>query len=117
MADWKAMSKTLSEMHREVGGGAVDTEGRAAVGRGEAVVNTVNEQDIETLVGNKISPKQIRRYAWENRNHRSLKRDNAIFWSVYDEEEDKTHLGMGAVVDQKTINRGLMGKHRVLING
>ncbi len=115
MADWKKMSKSLAELHEEVGGAVVDTEGRPA--GGGAVVNTSEEEDIETLVGNKISPKQIRRYAWEKRKHRSLRRPNAIFWSVYDEEEDRSHLGIGALVETNKVDRGLLKEHRVLING
>jgi hypothetical protein len=119
--DWKKVSNRLVEMHSELGGALVDREGNNAVTEGRvkslSLVNTTPSEAQTSLVGKKLSVKQVRKFMWDHRNSRQLQRENAVIWSWYDDEKDETHLGFGATVAPEKVERGLIRPERVVSHG
>ena len=115
--NWKKISNSLVKMHKELGGALVNREGENAVVNNRSLVNTSKEDEILTLVGKKLSPKRVRKFMWDNRNSRRLTRSNAIVWSWYNEDEDKTYMGFGASVEPKKVDRGLIHPSRIVNHG
>tara|TARA_Y100001937_G_scaffold117699_1_gene171253 strand:- start:263 stop:619 length:357 start_codon:yes stop_codon:yes gene_type:complete len=113
--NWKVISHQVTKMHTELGGSLVMLSGSSTSDR--PLVNTSPEEQIGELVGNKLTPKSVRRFLWTNRKSRQVQRPNAIVWSWYDPEEDKTFIGLGAVVGQRQILRGLINPDRVISDG
>ena len=102
-------------MHEALGGSLITLSGEAL--SSSPLVNTSPEAQIQELVGNDLTPKKVRRFLWTNRKSRQVRRPNAIVWSWYDPENNKTFLGLGAVVDQSKISRGILNPERVISNG
>ena len=99
--NWKQLSKTLVDRHASDGGSIVPklphSEG--------TLVNLSDDNFCLQEDGRALSSKNVRRFLWENRNHRSVARDKAAFWSVYLPDEDKSVVGVGALVDEDTAKR------------
>lgn len=113
--DWKTLSHRVTEMHTQLGGSLVTLEGNNAAQ--QPLVNTSPRVQVQELVGNTLTPKKVRKFLWANRKSRQVRRPNAIVWSWYDSQEDKTFMGLGAVVEKKKIDRGLISPERVISNG
>lgn len=75
-----------------------------ALGEGEGV--GMLSLHSEAVKGREISNKKVRQMLWWERKRRCLQRGNAAVWTVYDEKMDMTHFGLGAIVDQRTFDRG-----------
>ena len=103
--NWKQISKFMTEMHNELGGSIVDLQGMNATHKNENLINTSKSDELMSLVGKKLNPKGIRRFMWEHRKSRQLTRPNAVIWSWFDEEEDKTVVGFGAPVKPQALDR------------
>mgnify|MGYP003117660179 CR=1 FL=1 len=115
--DWKKISKSVVKMHNSLGGALVDINGDNAVEEGSSIINTATEDNTLELVGNELKPKEVRKFMWDQRKSRDLKRDNVIIWSWYDEEEDKTYMGFGAKIKPTLIERGIIKPERVVAHG
>ena len=113
--NWKVISQQVTKMHEQLGGSLITLQGDAAPA--EPMVNTSPETQIEELVGNDLTPKKVRRFLWAHRKSRQVRRPNAIVWSWYDSDLDRTFLGLGAVVKESQISRGLISPERVISNG
>ncbi len=115
--DWKKISKSVVEMHNSLGGALVDIHGDNAVDEETSIITTSEEEDTHSLVGNKLRPKEVRKFMWDKRKSRDLKRDNVVIWSWYDEEEDTTYMGFGAKVSPVLVDRGLIKSERIVKHG
>ena len=115
--NWKKISTSVVEMHNTLGGALINIEGENAAGDDSSLITTSTEEETFSLVGNQLKPKQVRRFMWNQRNSRALKRDNVIIWSWYDEEEDTTYMGFGAKVKPVLIERGLIKPERIVKHG
>ena len=112
MIPWKKIANKSSFIHSEQGWSIVDKNNNDAVSSNAPVVNTIPEENLKELAGKSISPKEIRRFAWEQRNTRFMSRDNAIIWTYYDEEADKSYIGVGATVKPALLDK--VDKQKVL---
>tara|TARA_Y100000593_G_scaffold71239_1_gene130808 strand:+ start:134 stop:448 length:315 start_codon:yes stop_codon:yes gene_type:complete len=104
-------------MHNSLGGALVDIHGDNAVDEETSIITTSEEEDTHSLVGNKLRPKEVRKFMWDKRKSRDLKRDNVVIWSWYDEEEDTTYMGFGAKVSPVLVDRGLIKSERIVKHG
>ena len=103
MSNWKLLSKTVSEMHDRIGLSVVNKEGEAVTeGR---LINLTKEEATFTKSGGSLKPKEIRKWLWEYRKNRSFSRNNLVVWSSFREEENKTYMGVGAVVPEQVASR------------
>jgi hypothetical protein len=102
---WKEVARNLAEMHGRMGVSRVVLRpDRLTVDRTE-MVNTCSDDDLLVVRGNVLSPKSVRTWLWQKRKWRSLKRRNAVIWSVYDSDENQSVVGTGALVSKPVAER------------
>tara|TARA_Y100001938_G_scaffold79381_2_gene109654 strand:+ start:2489 stop:2857 length:369 start_codon:yes stop_codon:yes gene_type:complete len=112
--DWKQISKFMTEMHNALGGSIVDLQGLNATHKNQNLINTSKPNELMTLVGNKLKPKGIRKFMWEHRKSRRLLRPNAVIWSWFDSDENKTIVGFGASVKPQALDRSILSKEEII---
>ena len=103
MSNWKLLSKTVSETHNRIGVSVVNKEGDP-ITEGQ-LVNLTTDNDKFTKSGGDLKPKEIRKWLWTYRKNRSFSRSNLVVWSSYNEEDDTTYMGVGAVVPTRTASK------------
>tara|TARA_R100000458_G_scaffold24886_1_gene22407 strand:+ start:1191 stop:1529 length:339 start_codon:yes stop_codon:yes gene_type:complete len=99
MSNWKEISKTVSELHSRLGLSVVDKEG-SPITEGN-LINLTNEDAVFTKKGDSLKPKEIRKWLWSYRKNRSFSRKNLVVWSSYDEANETSHMGVGAIVAER----------------
>tara|TARA_R100000458_G_C8169181_1_gene170306 strand:+ start:229 stop:564 length:336 start_codon:yes stop_codon:yes gene_type:complete len=102
MINWKEISNLLIDSHQEEGDGLVKLYPHS---EGDSIVNMSNENFILEVEGKELRPKKVRKFLWEQRKNRALKRKNAVLWSSYIEEEDKSYVGVGALTSPEAADR------------
>ena len=100
MAQWKEMSKLLTEMVADFGKGAVTFEGENAFGL--AVDKGLKFKDLgledhEVTWDKPVTPKMVRRWLWTLRKEKALETPNVFVWAL--KGEDTTVGGLGSLVD------------------
>ncbi len=60
------------------------------------IVNTLKR--VMVIDGCDLSRKAVRRWLWEVKDTRQLKRVGAVLWAFYDKVDNKTFIGIGAYV-------------------
>tara|TARA_Y100000310_G_C20085361_1_gene535804 strand:+ start:12 stop:326 length:315 start_codon:yes stop_codon:yes gene_type:complete len=99
--DWKKISNDLVETHKKQGSGIIPFNPHST---GELVNLSDNETHLE-VEGKELKAKKIRRFLWEHRKKRALQRKNAVLWSTYIEDEDKSYVGVGALTSKEAVKR------------
>tara|TARA_R100001082_G_C4354346_1_gene156060 strand:- start:535 stop:849 length:315 start_codon:yes stop_codon:yes gene_type:complete len=99
--DWKKLSKKLVDLHEEKEAAIIRLT-PATIGE---VINLSSDGFCLEVEGKKLSPKKVRKFLWENRKKRALQRKQAVLWSAYMEEEDKSYVGVGALTSPKVAAR------------
>lgn len=104
MRDWKVISKVASEAHP---GGTVLLESpHLPMGLfPEETARFYHEDMTHEVGGNSLSPKDIRRFLWENRATRPVQRDRAFIETAYDEEKDISTLRLGTLTSASVMER------------
>lgn len=49
----------------------------------------------------------IRRFMYDVRNRRDVKRKNGFYWAIYSTETGRVHLGVGALVEKRVAQRAV----------
>lgn len=99
--DWRQISKQLVEIH-SAKSSAVILLGPHSIGE---VVNLSDDDFSFEVAGKELPIKGVRRFLWENRKKRALRRKKALLWSAYIEDEDKSYLGVGALTSPRVAAR------------
>ena len=101
--DRKKLSRAVSETHREKGQclHILNEGGRRSGG----VIVSVKVPRFWSLEGKILTLKTIRKFLWESRNFRAVKRDGAVLWTVYDPEVDVSYLGLGLLIEPTILVR------------
>ena len=95
MNQWKRSVKELGQQFEESKGGVVVVS-PTTEDRHHPVQITPDPHCLE-FEGDKFQPKAVRRWLWEQRNCRALTREGALLFASYDEAEDTTRVGVGAL--------------------
>ena len=101
MTDWKGISRRLVKLHEDHEAGII----RFSSDSFGEMVNLSNENSSMEVEGKKITAKKVRKFLWEQRNQRALKRKNAVVWSAYVEDEDKSYIGVVALTSPEVAAR------------
>lgn len=99
--DWKRLTRTLAELHAEHGTALVkwqDWDGLVSV-------NAASDEDLFECEGRRIPVKQLRTHLFDLRYERKTRKDRLVLWSVYDDEANKTYVGLGLQVKPKLLDR------------
>ena len=103
MRDWKEISKASSQAHP---GGVVFLESP------HFPMEALPEQaapfyhDLTLEVGGEtLSPKDIRRFLWENRGSRAIQRDRSFIETAYDEDSDVSTVKIGTMTGANVLER------------
>jgi len=115
--NWKQISKYMAHMHNSLGGSLIDLEGKNATVSGSSIINTSKPNEVLSIVGNELSPKKLRKFMWDHRKSRRLTRDNAVIWSWFDEDQNKTLVGFAAPVSKEALDRGTLNQEELLFRG
>tara|TARA_R100000458_G_scaffold37793_1_gene35247 strand:+ start:405 stop:722 length:318 start_codon:yes stop_codon:yes gene_type:complete len=99
--DWKSITRRLVEEHSEKESTVVPLNEEIQ----GSIVNLSNDNFCLEFEGKELKTKKVRKFLWENRNRRALQRDNAILWSAYMEDEDKSYMGVGALTTPEIAER------------
>ena len=101
--DRKELSRTVAKAHREKGQclHLLNDGGERSGG----VVVSVKVPRFWSLEGKALTPKTIRKFLWESRKYRAVKRDGAVLWTVYDPEVDVSYLGLGLLIEPAILAR------------
>jgi len=99
--DWKKISNKLVDAHSEKES-AVIALNSESIG---ILVNLSSDNFCLEVEGKELQSKKVRKFLWENRKKRALQRKNAVLWSAYIEEEDKSYVGVGAVTSKEAAER------------
>ena len=101
MIDYKKISHITCLNHNAKGGAITQLGGRT----NEVVVNLSDEDSYMEIEGDKISPKQVRKYMWDNRKRRSFKRESAVVWTFFNSEENVSVIAVGAYTSKPAATR------------
>ena len=96
VVDWGEIAREVSGRHKDEGSSVVsigDSE------LGDALID-VSPSHL-TMAGREVAPRRIRGYLWENRKTPRLRRPGSVVWSLYDEEEDVSFVGIGLMVERR----------------
>lgn len=99
--DWKHATRLLADTHREHGLALVkptEFDGRVSV-------SAASEADLFSCDGPYIDVKGLRRHLYNLRFERKLRKPRLVLWSVFNEEEGKTYVGVGLQVSPKLLGR------------
>ena len=99
--NWKKLSSRLIELHKENGSGCLALNPHST---GE-LVNLSHDDLCLEVKGKELKVKKVRKFLWEHRKKRALQRKNAVIWSAYMEDENKSYVGVGALTDKKIADR------------
>lgn len=99
--NWKKISSRLTELHKENGSSCLALDPHS---KGE-LVNLSNDDMFMEIDGKELKVKRVRKFLWENRKKRALQRKNAVLWSSYMEDEDKSYFGVGALTSKNAADR------------
>ena len=113
MTDWKSSVRSLVDTFNEKKGAAVLVT-PPLEGRGSPVQMTQDEHTLR-FEGLKITPKVVRRWLWEQRECRALKRAGAFLFANYNEADDTTYVGIGALASNAAAVRLLERRSRKVI--
>ena len=104
MRNWKEISKVSSEAHP---GGTVLLESpHLPMDLFPEETARFYHEDMRLEVGGRdVSPKDIRRFLWENRGTRPVQRDRAFIETAYDEEKDVSVLRLGTLTSTSVVER------------
>ena len=95
MTNWKSVVNELRTQFEAKGGATVlvsePSEGKTVP------VQTLADEHLLKFEGKKLQPKTVRKWLWEQRDCRVLKRQGAVLFAGYDEAEDTTLVGLGAM--------------------
>ena len=100
--NWKKISNQLIDLHKEDGDGLVKLDPHSG---GSTVVNLSDSDLVLEVKGKELRAKKVRKFLWEQRKPRALKRKNAILWSAYIEEDDTSYVGVGALTSPEVADR------------
>lgn len=97
MRDYKAISTAAAKLLKEADAAIIDMDG------GNAYVRIASGESFVDLSGGKplaevdryATAKDVRRFMWEHRDHRALRRAHAAVWLLY--SDGHTLLGIGAL--------------------
>ena len=98
MPDYKQISQDISQQHQDKGMAFIPLFGEII---NEILVNLSDDKTYVSFEGKKITPKKIRKFLWDHKKDRRFQRKRAILWSAYNDEEDKSYLGVGATASHK----------------
>lgn len=101
--NWKKLTSKMADFHEEYGASIVSRDLDPLYSGN--LLNLTEEEKLFSQEGEKISPKKIRRWLWEIKDERSLKRDGLVFWSVYDDEKKTSYAGFGVLVKEEIASR------------
>jgi hypothetical protein len=101
--DWKKLTSKMSEFHREFGASIISRDSEPLTSG--SLLNLTKEKDMYSQEGSDITPKKVRRWLWEMRDKRSMKREGLVLWSAYDEDKNTSCVGFGVLVDDKIVAR------------
>ena len=96
--DYKALSQLASQMHKEVGAATIafDLTNASAAGR-ELLPSPIPELRVE---GRDLGPRKLRTWLWENRKEVAALEGEPFVWSVFQESDQSTHVGIGLLGDR-----------------
>lgn len=96
--DWKGIVNKLCWQHLELGVAAIDFNGDNAWAHSDKD-HVPLSQDDECLAikGRALQAKKVRRWLFEKRKSRQVKRKTSTLWSVYDNVNDTSWVGLGAL--------------------
>lgn len=95
-SDWRKVARRLIEMLSDREGAAVTKDGHdvsLSLRTGDCLVLLSREDEERPRMGS--SPKELRRWLWENRKDRRLGRETAVVWGTRE-----AGYGLGAVARQ-----------------
>ena len=101
--NWKKFTKKFTEVHDKNGSAVLLLDPHSV--KGEEIVNLSKENFILEIEGKELNEKKVRKFLWENRKKRALQRKNALLWSSYMEDEDKSYVGVGATTSKEVADR------------
>lgn len=110
---WRTMAKAAADDHADQGYSFIVVGGE--VGPGQVAIDTSSFRDDWLAVrGQVIFPRRLRQFWWERRHSRAFQRLPLVLWTSYDEEDDTSYAGVGAIVDGPTADR-LGDRARILM--
>ena len=98
---WKSITKMLVDDHNSSGTALVPKSPHST----GVPVNLSGESLCLQVEGRELPLKRVRRFLWDNRKHRSVTRDRAVFWSAYLPHEDRSILGVGGYTSHRVAKR------------
>ena len=99
--NWKEISQRLASLHEKQEAAVIRFSPEST---GE-MVNLSNDDFSLKIEGKKINAKKIRKFLWEQRKKRALQRKNAVLWSAYIKDEDKSYIGVGALTTKRVADK------------
>ena len=93
MNNYKKLSKTISDEHKEI---VISLNALFEKIEHPHIINLSDDSTLFSLPGGELSPKKIRKFLWDNKKNRKFQRKNAIVWTSYDKENDTSYIGIGA---------------------
>lgn len=115
--EWNKVTAMLCDMHNTHGAGAVlfqpDTARLEGAG---TLLNLMSDEKLFSRPGKHLTRKQLRQWLWEeHRKSRGIQRERGLLWSAYDEEDNRSYVGIGALVKEQVAER--LDKKRELFVG
>jgi len=102
--NWKSIVKDLKAMYDEHKGAVVAINLTQDPNKQHPVQITSDVHAL-TFEGMDINPKLVRRWLWEQRNTRAVKREGNFIWASYNAEDDTTLVGLGALATSRAAVR------------
>lgn len=98
---YKEALQTLRSLHESEGVGAALLDPDAPV-EGLTIVNVTPDDDLCGMGGKRIASKVVRRWLYEQRKRIQEVPGTPLLWSAYDEENDRSFVGIGTMTDEET---------------
>jgi len=101
MIDWKEISHLLTDRHPHA---IVPLHPTVPRDKRIIPVNVSTDTQLATFPTATLSPKKVRGFLWEHRNHRALRRPHAIVWSTHNISGNSI-VGFGALTSPEAARR------------
>tara|TARA_Y100001973_G_C5140216_1_gene302522 strand:+ start:457 stop:795 length:339 start_codon:yes stop_codon:yes gene_type:complete len=108
--NWKVIANTVAESHSGGQGILLDNPDFDFDMLPGWAVAYRHESPLLEVEGESLTAKDVRKFLWEHRNHRSVTRDRSFVWSKYDEELDTSTVGIGTLTVKPALERLNNGK-------
>ena len=105
MTNWKRLASLLSATHNEKGVAFILLSPEFVYVSDRVYIDMAGPSRDLTTEGRLLNPKKIREWCWRNRHCRAFQRPTAFFYSIYDPQEDRTFVGVGAVTKREVAQR------------